>query len=227
MTFGGRGYWTAIGTLDQGIADGLVARALDRRRQFHSIPPTSIPKACRRRSPAAPSPVRGARAPIIVLATKVHGIVGKGRTTAGASRGHIMDGVKKSLKRLNTDYIRPLSDPRLRCDHADRGDGARARYARARRAGALCRVSNWPAWAIMKALGIADRRGLARFSTLQAYYTVAGPRSRTRIGAFDRGREARPYGVEPRSPAASCPANTTATARDRKARAAPLSISRR
>lgn len=29
MTFGGRGFWTAIGTLDQGVADGIVARALD------------------------------------------------------------------------------------------------------------------------------------------------------------------------------------------------------
>src|ERR1700742_3059450 len=29
MTFGGRGFWTAIGTLDQSIADGIVARALE------------------------------------------------------------------------------------------------------------------------------------------------------------------------------------------------------
>ena len=35
-------------------------------------------------------------------------------------------------------------------------------------------VSNWSARQIMKALGIAERRGLARFESLQAYYTVAG-----------------------------------------------------
>ena len=29
MTFGGRGFWTAIGELDQTVADGIVARALD------------------------------------------------------------------------------------------------------------------------------------------------------------------------------------------------------
>ena len=29
MTFGGKGYWTAIGTLDQSIADRIVARSLD------------------------------------------------------------------------------------------------------------------------------------------------------------------------------------------------------
>ena len=35
-------------------------------------------------------------------------------------------------------------------------------------------VSNWAAWQIMKALGIAERHGLARFESLQAYYTLAG-----------------------------------------------------
>ncbi|MEP6723844.1 MAG: aldo/keto reductase, partial [Variovorax sp.] len=35
-------------------------------------------------------------------------------------------------------------------------------------------VSNWAAWQIVKALGIAQRLGLSRFESLQAYYTVAG-----------------------------------------------------
>ena len=35
-------------------------------------------------------------------------------------------------------------------------------------------VSNWAAWQVMKALGISERLGLARFESLQAYYTVAG-----------------------------------------------------
>ena len=35
-------------------------------------------------------------------------------------------------------------------------------------------VSNWAAWQIVKALGIAERLGLARFESLQAYYTIAG-----------------------------------------------------
>src|ERR687885_400711 len=35
-------------------------------------------------------------------------------------------------------------------------------------------VSNWAAWQIVKALGIAEREQLARFQTLQAYYTIAG-----------------------------------------------------
>jgi aryl-alcohol dehydrogenase-like predicted oxidoreductase len=35
-------------------------------------------------------------------------------------------------------------------------------------------VSNWAAWQIMKALGVAEREGLHRFESLQAYYTLAG-----------------------------------------------------
>src|SRR6185295_5061634 len=35
-------------------------------------------------------------------------------------------------------------------------------------------VSNWAAWQITKALGISERLGLARFASLQAYYTIAG-----------------------------------------------------
>jgi aryl-alcohol dehydrogenase-like predicted oxidoreductase len=35
-------------------------------------------------------------------------------------------------------------------------------------------VSNWLAWKIAKALTISDFRNLARFDTLQAYYSIAG-----------------------------------------------------
>src|SRR6185312_13614396 len=34
--------------------------------------------------------------------------------------------------------------------------------------------SNWQAWRISKALGISERRGFARFETVQAYYSIAG-----------------------------------------------------
>jgi aryl-alcohol dehydrogenase-like predicted oxidoreductase len=35
-------------------------------------------------------------------------------------------------------------------------------------------VSNWHAWKIAKALGISEYKNLARFDTLQAYYSLAG-----------------------------------------------------
>jgi len=35
-------------------------------------------------------------------------------------------------------------------------------------------VSNWQAWKIAKALGISELKNLARFDSLQAYYSIAG-----------------------------------------------------
>jgi aryl-alcohol dehydrogenase-like predicted oxidoreductase len=110
----------------------------------------------------------------IVLATKVMGAVGKGVNDRGASRGHIMDGVKASLKRLGTDYIDLYQihgfDPLTPIEETVRALDDLVRQGHVRYVG----VSNWAAWTTMKALGIADRHGWARFSSLQAYYTIAG-----------------------------------------------------
>ena len=35
-------------------------------------------------------------------------------------------------------------------------------------------LSNWAAWRMAKALGISERKGYARFETIQAYYSIAG-----------------------------------------------------
>jgi aryl-alcohol dehydrogenase-like predicted oxidoreductase len=34
--------------------------------------------------------------------------------------------------------------------------------------------SNWQAWKLSRALGVSERKNLARFDTLQAYYSLAG-----------------------------------------------------
>ena len=173
MTFGGRGFWTAIGTLDQGIADSIVARALDAGVNFidtadvyseglsEEITGQAIKNSGRSRSD-------------IVLATKVFGATGTGPNARGATRAHIVDGIKASLKRLGTDYVdlyqihgldqlTPIEETIRALD-----DLVRAGHVR------YVGVSNWPAWTIMKALGIADKHGWTRLATLQAYYTIAG-----------------------------------------------------
>ena len=109
-----------------------------------------------------------------MIATKVYGAMGDGPNDRGASRGHIMDSVEASLKRLQmdhidlyqihaTDTVTPI-DETLRAldDLVSRG---LVRYVG---------VSNWQAWQIAKALGISERRGYARFETVQAYYSIAG-----------------------------------------------------
>ena len=173
MTFGGRGFWTAIGQLDQSVADSIVARALDAGVNFidtadvysegvsEEVTGRAMVNSGRKRSD-------------IVLATKALGQTGPGPNDRGASRGHIMDAVKASLKRLGTDYIDLYQihgfDPLTPVEETVRALDDLVRQGHVRYVG----VSNWASWQIMKALGIADHKDWARFASLQAYYTIAG-----------------------------------------------------
>jgi aryl-alcohol dehydrogenase-like predicted oxidoreductase len=174
MTFGGQGgIWGHIGKLDQQSADAVVNRALDAGVNFidtadvyseglsEEITGKAIGNSGRRRSD-------------FVLATKVNGATGKGPNERGSSRGHIMDSVKASLKRLGTDYIDLYQihgqDSLTPVEETVRALEDLVAQGHVRYVG----VSNWAAWRIMKAVGIADHRGWARFVSLQAYYTIAG-----------------------------------------------------
>ncbi len=110
----------------------------------------------------------------VVLATKVFGRMGKGPNDAWSSRGHIMDGVAKSLERLKTDHIDLYqihgTDPITPVEEIMEALNDLLRQNMIRYVG----VSNWTAWRIAKANGIADRRGFGRIESLQAYYSVAG-----------------------------------------------------
>jgi len=173
MTFGGQGFWTAIGSLDQSVADRIVSGALDKGVNFIDTADVYSEGLSEEITGAAIRNSGRARSDI-VLATKVFGGVGKGVNDRGASRGHIMDGVKASLKRLGTDYIDLYqihgTDPVTPIEETVRALDDLVRDGLIRYVG----VSNWPAWRIMKALGIADRLGLDRIASLQAYYTIAG-----------------------------------------------------
>jgi aryl-alcohol dehydrogenase-like predicted oxidoreductase len=85
-----------------------------------------------------------------------------------------MDAVKASLKRLGTDYIDLYQihafDTLTPVEETMRALEDLVRQGHVRYVG----MSNWPAWTIMKALGLADRHGWIRPVTLQAYYTIAG-----------------------------------------------------
>ena len=173
MTFGGQGFWTAIGSLGQSVADRIVAGALDKGVNFIDTADVYSEGLSEQITGAAIRNSGRSRSDV-VLATKVFGSVGKGVNDRGASRGHIMDGVKASLKRLGTDYIDLYqihgTDPVTPIEETVRALDDLVRDGLIRYVG----VSNWPAWRIMKALGFADRFGLDRIASLQAYYTIAG-----------------------------------------------------
>ena len=112
----------------------------------------------------------------LVIATKCYGGMGTnpGPNDKGASRGHIIDAVEGSLRRLQVDHIdlyqihaddsvTPIDETLRALD--DLVTSGKVRYTG---------VSNWHAWKIAKALGRSEAKGWARFETLQAYYTIAG-----------------------------------------------------
>jgi aryl-alcohol dehydrogenase-like predicted oxidoreductase len=173
MTFGGGDdMWGKIGSLRQDEADKLVGRALEAGINFLD---TADVYASGRSEEITGQAVRNVKVPRdeIVVATKVFGTMGDGANSRGLSRVHIIEGVKASLKRMQLDYIDLYQvhgfDPATPIEETVRALDILVQHGHVRYVG----VSNWAAWQIVKALGIADKHGLARFETLQAYYTLA------------------------------------------------------
>ena len=109
-----------------------------------------------------------------MIATKAYGRVGPGRNDVGASRGHLMDAIDASLRRLQTDYVDlyqiHATDLYTPIEETLRALDTLVQQGKVRYVG----CSNWHAWRIMKALGISEQRNLVKFDTLQAYYSIAG-----------------------------------------------------
>ncbi len=174
MTFGdGRGLFKAISTVDQAGADELVKASIDGGINFFDTADNYTEGESEKILGRSLKDLNIARKDV-VIATKVYSRVGPGRNDIGASRGHIMDGVEASLRRLQTDYI-DLYQIHGNDSVTPVGETLRAldtlvQQGKVRYIG----CSNWQAWKIAKALGISEYRNLARFDTLQAYYSIAG-----------------------------------------------------
>jgi aryl-alcohol dehydrogenase-like predicted oxidoreductase len=174
MTFGGgEGIWKQIGDLQQGDAERLVGRALDAGINFIDTADVYAEGVSEQITGQALKNLKVPRDKVVV-ATKVFGPMAAFPNARGASRYHIIDGVKASLKRLQLDHVDLYQihgfDPATPIEETVRALDTLVQHGHVRYVG----VSNWAAWQIVKALGISERLGLARFETLQAYYTLAG-----------------------------------------------------
>jgi len=173
MTFGGGGFWKVVGELDQKNATGLVARSLEAGVNFIDTADVYSEGQSETITGQALKDV-GIKRSDVVLATKCYGRTGKGPNDIGASRGHIMDSVARSLERLQTDHIDlyqiHATDSVTPVEETMRALDDLTRNGMVRYVG----VSNWQAWKIMKAQGASHNHGWARFETLQAYYSIAG-----------------------------------------------------
>src|SRR3982751_1037773 len=174
MTFGGGGgIWGHIGNLQQEEADRLVGHALDAGINFID---TANVYADGLSEIITGQALRNLKVPRenVVVATKAFGEAGtKGINSRGMSRYHLIDAAKASLSRLQLDHVDLYQihgfDPATPVEEALHALDTLVQHGHVRYIG----VSNWAAWQIMKALGISERLGLARFESLQAYYTVA------------------------------------------------------
>ncbi len=168
MTFGGKGWAKAIGSLDQPAVDELMKRALDAGINFidtANVHSEGLSEELTGRS------IRNLGVPRddLVLATKVRGKMGEGPNDAGLTRKHILAQAEASLKRLNTDYIDLYQihsyDPLTPLDETLRALDDLVRSGKVRYIGA----SNVAAWQLMKALDVSHYQHLERFVSLQAY----------------------------------------------------------
>jgi aryl-alcohol dehydrogenase-like predicted oxidoreductase len=108
----------------------------------------------------------------VVLATKVRFPMGDGPNDQGLSRYHIMAGVEDSLRRLDTETIDLLYmhcwDPLTPIEESLRAFDDLVASGKVRYIG----VSNFKSWQLMKALGLSDTNGWARFVAAQYQYSL-------------------------------------------------------
>ncbi|RIV18200.1 aldo/keto reductase [Alicyclobacillaceae bacterium I2511] len=108
----------------------------------------------------------------VVLATKVHGAMGPGANDKGLSRKHILQAVDASLRRLHTDYIDLYQahqvDPDTPVEETLRAFEDLVESGKVRYIG----VSNWRAWQVAVANGIAAQRGLVQIQSVQPRYNL-------------------------------------------------------
>ncbi|WP_341211476.1 aldo/keto reductase [uncultured Limimaricola sp.] len=115
--------------------------------------------------------VKGKREELIV-ASKLRWPMGDGINEVGLSRHHVMASVEASLRRLDTDRIDILYmhgwDPLTPLDETLRAFDDLVSSGKIRYLG----VSNFKAWQVMKAQGIAERRGFLPLSAAQYQYSL-------------------------------------------------------
>jgi aryl-alcohol dehydrogenase-like predicted oxidoreductase len=108
----------------------------------------------------------------IVLTSKTYNAISKDINGKGSSRRYLVKAVEQSLQRLGTDRIDVLFmhrfDPLTPLEETLRGLEDLVRAGKILYPGA----SNFAAWQVAKALGIAERHAWSRFEVMQPMYNL-------------------------------------------------------
>jgi aryl-alcohol dehydrogenase-like predicted oxidoreductase len=168
MTFGGAGGFASVGSTDLEGARRQVDRCLE---AGINLIDTADVYSDGLSEEILGQVLEGQRDDVLV-ATKARMPMGDGPNDAGLSRHHLIRACEASLRRLRTDRIdlyqvhewdgqTPLEETLQALD--DLVHAGKVRYVG---------CSNYAGWQLMKALGIAERRGLVRFASQQIHYTL-------------------------------------------------------
>jgi len=173
MTFGNEGFWKVMGGLDQPAVNEQVKYAFDSGINFidtanvYSLGQSEIHLGQAIKDLGLPRDE-------LVIATKATGIMNDLPNGRGQSRYHLMNEVDASLARLGLDHIDLYQlhgfDPLTPLEESLSSLNDLVRSGKVRYIG----VCNMAAWQIMKALSISEINHWPRFSSVQAYYTLAG-----------------------------------------------------
>ncbi|HNB28312.1 MAG TPA: aldo/keto reductase [Alphaproteobacteria bacterium] len=170
MTFGGAGFFAKTGSSDVTEARRLIDICRDAGINLLDTADVYSKGLSEEICGAA---LDGARQDMMV-ATKARFPMGDGPNDRGLSRRHLIAACEASLRRLRRDHIdlyqlhewdgqTPLEETMEALDTLQRS--GKVRYVG---------CSNFSGWHIMKALGIAERAGSARFVSQQIYYSLQG-----------------------------------------------------
>lgn len=174
MTFGqAGGRYAAASGVNQDSVDAILRRAIDAGINF--IDTANVYANGQAEEIVGRSlKTLGIARKDVVLATKFEHAMGTGPNDGGGSRVHIVEAVQASLKRLGTDHIDLYQmhgwDPATPVEETIRALDDLVRQGLIRYIG----VSNWAAWQVATALGVANTLGASRFQTYQGYYSLAG-----------------------------------------------------
>ena len=113
-----------------------------------------------------------ARRSEVVVATKVHGVMGAAANMKGLSRKHVMEGIDSSLKRLGMDYVDLYQihrfDPETPIEETLEALNDVVRAGKALYVGA----SSMYAWQFVRMVDVARAKGHAEFASMQNYYNL-------------------------------------------------------
>ena len=168
MTFGGQGNFKNVGETDLAGARRQIDMCLD---AGVNLIDTADVYSTGRSEEIVGEALTGKRDDVLI-ASKVRFPMGDAPNMAGLSRHHVIAGCEASLRRLRTDHIdlyqvhewdglTPLEETLSALEFLL--DSGKVRYVGA---------SNYAAWQLMKALGIAEREHLPRFVSQQIYYSL-------------------------------------------------------